>query len=524
MKTILFARVSSREQEETGYSLPSQEKLLKEYAERKGFKVAKKFSISESASGGYQRKTFDEMLEYIKKNDIKIIVCEKVDRLTRNLKDAVCINEWINSNPERQVHFVKENCILNKDSKSNEKFIWNIKVSVAQYYIDNLSEEVKKGQKEKIAQGWLPTKPPLGYKTTGDKGHKIHIIDEKKAPLIRKMFNLYATGNYSLKKLSQIMYKEGLRTRGGNQLVKSRLAELLSDPFYFGKIRWNNEIYEGKQNDLITKDLFDRVQEILKGKATPKYNKHFYLFKGFIKCNECGGKITWEKQKGIIYGHCNHYKNCSQKTWVKEPEIEKQVSEKLNDLRIKIPRIAEWIKRALKESHKDEADYHATTLNELNSRNEQIQKRLDRLYDDKLDERISKEFYERKFKQYTEEKESVLNATRKHSQASNSYFELGMNIYELSQKANIIYQMAKQDEKRQLISLVFGNLQLNEGGLSFGYTRAFEILSTAVKATNCSKVASLSKLPDKIFEPVDLRTKSAKNRAFDPVSDALLRG
>ncbi|MFH1855330.1 MAG: recombinase family protein, partial [bacterium] len=105
-KTVLFARVSSREQEDSGYSLPSQEKLLTEYAEKRNFNIAKKFSISESASGRYQRKTFEEMLAYSKKNNIKIIVCEKVDRLTRNLKDAVSVNEWINSNPEHQVHFV----------------------------------------------------------------------------------------------------------------------------------------------------------------------------------------------------------------------------------------------------------------------------------------------------------------------------------------------------------------------------------------------------------------------------------
>ncbi|MFA7385816.1 MAG: recombinase family protein [Candidatus Paceibacterota bacterium] len=220
MKSILFARVSSREQEETGYSLPSQEKLLKEYNNKKGFNVAKNFSISESASGRNQRKTFNEMLEYVKENNIKIIICEKVDRLTRNLKDAVSINEWINKDSGREVHFVKEGCILNRESKSNEKFIWNIKVSVAQYYIDNLSEEVKKGQKEKIAQGWLPTKPPLGYKTIGERGHKIHIIDDEKSFFIIKMFKYYATGNYSLRELSKKMYEEGLRTKMGNKLVK----------------------------------------------------------------------------------------------------------------------------------------------------------------------------------------------------------------------------------------------------------------------------------------------------------------
>jgi len=323
MQAILFARVSSREQEETGYSLPSQEKLLTEYAEKKDFRIAKKFSISESASGRYQRNVFKEMLDYIDKNNINIIICEKVDRLTRNLKDAVYINDWINADPKREVHFVKENCVLNKASKSNEKFIWNIKVSVAQYYIDNLSEEVKKGQIEKIKQGWLPTKPPLGYKTTGEKGHKIHIIDKEKAPLVKKMFELYATGNYSLKRLVQTMYEEGLRTKGGYRLVKSRLADLLSDPFYYGGIRWNNGVSQGKQEPLISKELFDGVQNILKQKNTPKYTKHFSLLKGLIRCDECGGLITWETQKGHWYGHCNHYRNCSQKAWVRQEQLGK---------------------------------------------------------------------------------------------------------------------------------------------------------------------------------------------------------
>ena len=101
MKSVLFARVSSREQEETGYSLPSQEKLLKDYAERRSFDITKVFSISESASGRYQRATFNAMMEFVKQKDIKIVICEKVDRLTRNFKDAVLIDNWLEEDEER---------------------------------------------------------------------------------------------------------------------------------------------------------------------------------------------------------------------------------------------------------------------------------------------------------------------------------------------------------------------------------------------------------------------------------------
>ena len=462
------------------------------------------------------------MLGYVKKKAIKVIVCEKVDRLTRNLKDAVYINEWINGSPERQVHFVKENCVLNRESRSNEKFIWSIKVSVAQYYIDNLSEEVKKGQAEKVRQGWLPTKPPLGYKTVGEKGHKIHVIDQEKAPLVTKMFELYATGDYSLKRLSQAMYEEGLRTRGGNKLVKSRLADLLADPFYCGKLRWNGRVHQGKQEPLITKGTFDVVQHVLKTKASPKYAKHFYLFNGLIRCAECQGKITWEKHKGMVYGHCNHYRNCQQKTWAREPEIEEQLSKALGRLQVKHQLLVESIRKALKESHEDKIEYHSNALNELKSKYEQIEQRLDRLYDDKLDQRITRKFYERKFKQYSGEKDAIVEGIRRHSQASGKYFELGISIYELSQRAGEIYQKANLEEKRQLMNLVFHELSLDEGKLSFTYSKPFEMLQEAVKTTNGSKVADLAKSSQKNFEPPKKPVNTSKNRALHPVSTALL--
>ena len=508
MKTILFCRVSSREQEETGYSLPAQEKLLKEYSEKKEFKVAKTFSISESASGKYQRKSFDEMLNYVKKNNINLIICEKVDRLTRNLKDAVSINEWLNENAERQVHFVKENCILSKESKSNDKFIWNIKVSTAQYYIDNLSEEVKKGQKEKISQGWIPCRAKLGYKTIGEKGHKTHVLDENKAPLVSKMFELYASREYSLKNLSKKMFEEGLRTAGGNKLVKSRLHDLLSDPFYIGKIRWNNQITDGEQEPLIDNDTFEKVQEVLHKKSTPKYRKHYFLFTGTFKCAECGGTITWEEHKGKAYGYCNHYRGCLQVAGLNQDEAEEQIMKKMGDFRIDNPAIIEWVRDILKEDHKDEIECNEIALNNFRKEYDKIQKRLDGLYDDKLDGKITKDFYDKKFEQYTQEKNEVQKLIKKHSDLSDEYKELGGNIYDLSQKMVDVYAKAKTAlKKRQMVNHVFEKLVLNKGELDHEYTEPYRAVLEAIRATNNSKVAKLGKEELKKFELPFLRTK-----------------
>src|SRR5262245_49036770 len=94
-KAVIYCRVSSKEQEDSGYSLDAQEKLLKHYAIKNNFAVAKVYRISESASGRQIRKIFNEMLQYITQHKIPIVLCEKIDRLTRNPKDAGTIDEWV---------------------------------------------------------------------------------------------------------------------------------------------------------------------------------------------------------------------------------------------------------------------------------------------------------------------------------------------------------------------------------------------------------------------------------------------
>ena len=143
--------------------------------------------------------------------------------------------------------------------------------------------------------------------------------------------------------------------------------------------------------------------------------------------------------------------------------------------------------------------------------------------DASLDEKIDISLYERKYKQYTEEKDRVLQSLKRHSETSNKYFELGINIYDLSQKAPEIYHRATIEEKRQLIKLIFDKITLNEGKLTFAYSKPFEILSQAIKFTNSSKVLNLAKSKPRIFELDKLSSNKAKNRALHPVCSVLLR-
>ena len=163
MKSVIYARVSSKEQEQEGYSIPSQLKLLNDYALKNVYKVIKEFVDIETAKRA-GRENFNLMIEFLKKNtDVKAILCEKTDRLSRNFRDIAILDDLVNQQ-SLSIILVKENTTISRDSKSHEKFIFGIKALMAKNYIDNLSEETRKGMLEKAEQGIYPSSAPLGYK------------------------------------------------------------------------------------------------------------------------------------------------------------------------------------------------------------------------------------------------------------------------------------------------------------------------------------------------------------------------
>ncbi len=479
---VFYCRVSSKEQEETGYSLPSQEKLLKEYLERKGFNTLKVFSVSESASGAKQRKIFAEMMEYMTKHNVKNLLVEKVDRLTRNLKEAVVAGDWLDEDKDRKIHFVKQNLILHKEAKSDEKFRWDIEIVLAKKFIANLSEEVKKGQAEKLAQGWLPTRPPIGYKTIGDKGHKIHVIDKEVAPFVKKVFELYASGNYSMEALRQKLYSEGFRTRSGKKPAKNRIEDILNEPFYYGAMRWNKVLYvEAKQEPIITRELFNKAQEVRNKKLAPSKSKHNFQFKKMMKCGECGGTITAEIQKGIIYYHCNHYNECTQKPYTTEEELETQLFGVFKFFENITKEEAEQIKAKIKLNHAQETEYKENTLKTLNARYVQLQSRLDTLYNDRLDQKISSDFWDKKREEVNKEQLEIQEQISRIKNEETKYFEIWLNILDLAFRAREICKKRSPEERRTLLSHMFSNLMLKDKIVLPLLKRPVEVISKRVQ-------------------------------------------
>jgi len=475
MKAVLYARVSSKDQEQEGYSIPAQIKLLRDYARDNSIKIVSEFVEAETAKRA-GRDAFNRMMRFLENHpDVRTVLCEKTDRLYRNFKDYVTVDEL-----NLELHFAKEGEIISKGSRSHQKLTHGIKVLLAKNYIDNLSEETSKGMREKAEQGLFPSYAPLGYINVeiSDNGHKVRTIevDHTRAPLIRKMFETYGGGNHSLRATTRLVNGEGLRTRRGNELHRSTVEKILKDPIYCGDFRWDGRVYEGIHTPIVTKELFARVQKVFSNHNRPKQRKHDFAFTGLLTCGRCGCAVTAEiKKDKYVYYHCTGFKGNCGNSRIREEELDLKFGELVK--RIEIPEdVIEWIKQALLESHRDEKVHHDRQIGSLQRQYTRLQNRLDAMYVDKLDGKISEEFYDGKSEEWRKEQEGLREAIGRHEKANINYLVQGTQILELAKKAYFLYLQQDPSEKRKLLNILLSNCTFDGGNLHPTYNRPFDML------------------------------------------------
>lgn len=399
IRTIALARVSSKAQEDEGYSLDAQMKLIRSYCKDNKLDVIAEFKISETASKNEQRNIFREMLRYINQNNIAHLVVEKTDRLTRNMRDAVVVDDWLEKNEQRRLHMVKESLIVHKYAKSDAKLMWNIYLALAKKYTDNLREEAMKGWDEKLAQGWMPAPPPPGYKTVTENSKKIHALDEETSLVVGRAFRLYLEPDQTVATVTEELAQCGLTTKKGRPLTKSSVHTMLRNPFYIGVIRFNNQEYPGAHEPLIDCDTYTSVQEKL-GERLRKQIRHDPLFRGLLRCNDCHTMVSWQLQKGRYYGAC-HHKNyvCKQHPMVREDYLEDLISEALRAIgeTDASQALLRMLKQKLTEHRQPYIGQHRQQVMKLIERqiyrNEMMR---DNLYEDKLAGAISDVMYTEK--------------------------------------------------------------------------------------------------------------------------------
>ncbi|MGQ9778023.1 MAG: recombinase family protein [Thermodesulfobacteriota bacterium] len=292
MKNALaYARVSTKEQAEKGLSIPAQLKAIREYANSHGFRILEEYTdLGESAKTS-DRPEFRRMIKRCQKDkSIDAVIVHKIDRFSRNNIDFYAYKAILKKEGVRLLSVTE-----NIDENPSGEFIENVLVAMAQFYSRNLAGEVLKGMKEKFERGEWPVKAPIGYKNIRDeKGHSEIIEDRETSYLIKQLFRLYATGQYSLGSLSEEMGNRGLKTKNDKLLTPESIKGILKNKFYIGKmVMWNKEV-QGKHKSIIDESLFNQVQNILSERkiTQDKWQKRDFLLRGLVYCQSCKRRLT----------------------------------------------------------------------------------------------------------------------------------------------------------------------------------------------------------------------------------------
>lgn len=282
MKAIILARVSDKKQD----SNEAQVNRVSDYIKRAGLTIWKTYEIEESSTKGDRRKYQEAVADVEKSNETIAIVVDTVDRLQRSFKESVQLDE-LRKAGKLEIHFYREGLVLRKDSNSSELLRWDMAVMFARSYVLQLSDNVKRKQEQMRRNGEWTGRPPRGYVSVHDSlGKRIDIIaDPNTAHLIQKMFELYATGNYSIKAIRDLMFKDGLRGSTGKALAMSMIDHILHNTFYYGEMCSKGKLYPHKYEPLISKELFDRCKRVRDSwnKKPFQYAAKPYIFRGLVR-------------------------------------------------------------------------------------------------------------------------------------------------------------------------------------------------------------------------------------------------
>lgn len=474
MKAILIARVSTEEQKEAGNSLPAQVMRLERYCQNKGFRIIKTCSFGESAYSD-NRDEFDRILDFIIEQKEKIVVCcDKVDRLTRNVFDKRVSFLYEKAlKDELELHFVSDGQIVNSRISAVEKFQFNISLGLARYYSDAISDNIKRAIEQKLRKGEWPAKASFGYRNiTREDGKKDIIVDEFQAAIVQKVFELYASRAFSMELLRVKLNKEY-----GLKWSKGFTDKLLKDNFYHGIMVWNGKSHPHRYPPIISKQLFDQVQAVKTGfnKKKFKYAGKPYIYRGMIRCADCGMSITPEKHKGFVYYHCTQYNGKHDAKWLREEEITRQISTIFK--RLEIPKdVLKQVTETINQTNQDQIDFHNSHYDKLIAKQRDLSKMLDNLYLDKLKGRITESEYDKFYTSLYAEAQDASTKLAQLQQAETDYYITAKYVLDLVSRAHELFMSSEVDEKRQLLRLVLQNLRLEGENIVYDAIKPFDLL------------------------------------------------
>lgn len=447
-KVYGYIRVSTVKQG-TGVSLQEQKEAIIRYAEKNQLTIVDWFEELETAAK-QGRPLFTKMMKLLQAGKANGVIIHKIDRSARNLKDWASLGDLIDKGID--VHFAHES--LDMDTRGG-RLAADIQAVIASDYIRNLRDEAKKGLYGRLKQGVYPFGAPIGYLNNG--GGQLKTIDPILGPLVKKTFQLYASGKYNLKTLTKTMQELGLKNTKGKHLYLSTISTILNNPFYCGVIKVKGKTFQGGHEPLVSAKLFGDVQNILTGKTNSRVVKHDFIFRRFLKCTDCGYSLIGEKQKGHVYYRC-HSIGCPTKG-VREENIEKKVLQLFDQIKLHHME-SQVLEELLNEAQESWSANEIGVAESIQLQQGRISQKLERLTDAYIENAIEKSLFEEKKEILMVELQGLRHKTTQISNQNDAIFRKAKNFLELIKSVKNSYLSAITDEKRKILKIVTSNLSI----------------------------------------------------------------
>ena len=463
MNVVIWARVSSREQRE-GYSIDAQLRATRNRAEAHGWTVVREFVVAESAKRGAERKAFREMLSWVKthakREKLKAILSHKLDRVCRNMRDAVHLQELEDASGV-QLAFVENQF----GPGAAGALSFNVMAAVAQYYSDNLRSEVLKGLDEKVRQGWPTGLAPFGYINVDDPEEPVQPHPEKSQALVR-MFELYATGGCTFKSLADQLASEGHLFRPSQpRFHRTALSYILGNRFYIGELHRHGQVYEGRYRRVIDRATFEACQDVLHGRNRRTSSPQHPLAGGLFSCRYCGQSLTGERIRrklkggGIrehLYYRCanNHPGPDHPRVRWKATDLEQAIVDDLSQMQMASPEVAKWFRSELSAAVTDLTAYRRRQATSLAKRKSELTTMQDRLLNAYLAGTVDEEAYKAKTLELNAERANVDAALADLGDLDPTCGDLALRLFDWTQNAADLWRGSNNSVRRQILDAV----------------------------------------------------------------------
>lgn len=510
-----YARKSSEEEGRQSLSIDGQLKDNLQIIMRNNLTVIDTITDEASAAIPFNRVGYTDMIRRIKKGEASGIVVWHVDRLIRNpLEEGEF--KWL-----LQTGIIKSIWTPGREYRSEDNgMLFSIEASMAAQYSRDLSVKVRRGMKQKFEAGQPAMKAPLGYQNTKFQAHGTNYMleDPVRFPVLRKGFEMFMTGAYTIAEVSNTLFKDyGLQSTAvkGKPVSRATMYRTFTNPFYYGSFTRNGVEYRGTYKPMITAQEFDRIQEILGRKGKPRPKRHSFAFTGFMKCGSCGCAITasektkWIKaskcHKTYLFYHCTKRKMgskpCTDKKYTTKEQLESLIIDELGRYEI-APTLKEWILDYMRNGQQDEIERTKALAHAVAVQEQTLIKELDTL----LDLRIASSITEEKFQEKKRQKEELLARVQlkkeEYSILSMNWFTQADHCLEFA--TGIVAAFKKGDDKaKKLICHEFGWNWKLKGGKLFVCKRDW--------LNDLREIKEIAKLKMKPLEPGKIFVKSDYN-------------